>query len=164
MDQVTTPRPGLRSQIWQFARHYLEMCVAMCVGGAILTALVFRATPALLGYPDLREQAPELALVVISIILALPMAAWMRIRGMAWRSTLEMAGATVGLAIALVGLAGLGMFPESRINELVIGERVPAFCGPACAVMLVVMLFRLGLYTGRTGHHMGHERHATRAA
>jgi hypothetical protein len=164
MDQVTTARPGLRSQAWQFARHYFEMCVAMCVGGAILTAFVFKAGPALLGYPDLREHAPELALVVVGVTLALPMAAWMRVRGMAWRPTLEMAGATVGLAIVLAGLAGLGVVPESRINEWVVGERVPAFCGPACAVMLVVMLFRLGLYTGRTGHHMGHGTHATRAA
>lgn len=54
MDQVTTPRPGLRSQIWQFICHYLEMCVAMCLGGGILTALLFLAGPALLGYPNLR--------------------------------------------------------------------------------------------------------------
>ena len=164
MDGLATPRPGLGSQIWQFARHYFEMCVAMCVGGAILNALVFVAGPALLSYPDLREQSPELALLVAAVILTLPMAAWMRVRGMAWRPTLEMSGATVGLAIVLVGLAGLGVVPDSSVNELVIGERVPAFCGPACAVMLVVMLFRLGLYAGRTGHHLGHGRHTARAA
>jgi hypothetical protein len=164
MDQVTTLRPSLRSQIWQFARHYLEMCVAMCVSGGILTALLFLAGPALLGYPDLREQAPELALVVIACILALPMAAWMRFRGMAWRPTLEMSGATIGLAIVLVGLAGLGVVPDSSIREWVTGEGAPSFCGPACAVMFIVMLFRLGLYTGRTGHHVGHGRHAARAA
>lgn len=164
MDQVTTPRPGLRSQVWQFARHYLKMCVAMCLGGGILTALLFLAGPALLGYPDLREQAPDLALVVVAVILALPMAAWMRFRGMAWRPTLDMSGATIGLAIVLVALAGLGVVPDSSIREWVTGERVPRFCGPACAVMLVVMLFRLGLYTGRTGHHMGHGTHAAPAA
>jgi hypothetical protein len=31
----------------------------------------------------------------------------------------------------------------------------PKFCGPACAVMLLAMLPRIGMYTGRTGHHMG---------
>jgi hypothetical protein len=164
MDQVTTPRPGLRSQVWQFARHYLEMCVAMCVGGGILTALLFLAGPTLLGYPDLREQAPELALVVIAFILALPMAVWMRFRGMAWRPTLEMSGATIGLAIVLVGLAGLGVVPDSSIREWVTGSPAPSFCGPACAVMFVVMLFRLGLYTGRTGHHVGHGTYPARAA
>jgi hypothetical protein len=140
------------------------MCVAMCLGGGILTALLFLAGPALLGYPDLREQAPELALVVIAFILALPMPAWMRVRGMAWRPTLEMSGATIGLAIVLVALAGLGVVPDSSIREWVTGERVPSFCGPACAVMFVVMLFRLGLYTGRTGHHMDHGTPAARAA
>jgi hypothetical protein len=140
------------------------MCVAMCAGGAILTALVSKAGPALLGYPDLREQAPELALVVIAVILALPMAVWMRFRGMAWRPTLEMSGATIGLAIVLVGLAGLGVVADSSIREWVTGERVPSFCGPACVAMFVVMLFRLGLYTGRTGHHMGHRTHTARAA
>jgi hypothetical protein len=164
MDRITTQRPGLRSQIWQFARHYLEMCVAMCVGGGILTGVLFLAGPALIGYPDLRERSPELALVVAAFNLALPMGAWMRVRGMAWRPTLEMSGATVGLAILLAGLAGLGMVPETTLREWLVSEPVPRFCGPACAVMLVVMLFRLSLYTGRTGHHMGHGTHAARAA
>jgi hypothetical protein len=31
-------------------------------------------------------------------------------------------------------------------------------------VMLVVMLFRLELYTGRTGHHLRHVRHTVHAA
>jgi len=161
MDRITTQRPGLRSQVWQFARHYLEMCVAMCVGGGILTALLFKAGPALLGYPDLRERSPELALVVVACNLALPMGAWMRLRGMAWRPALEMSGATVGLAVVL---AGLGAVPEGTLRAWLVAEPVPAFCGPACGVMLVVMLFRLGLYTGRTSHQMGHGTQAARAA
>jgi hypothetical protein len=28
------------------------------------------------------------------------------------------------------------------------------FCGPACLLMLPVMLLRLGMYTGRTGEHI----------
>lgn len=164
MDRITTQRPGLRSQIWQFARHYLEMCVAMCVGGAILTALLFKAGPALIGYPDPREYAPELALVVVACNLALPMGAWMRLRGMAWRPALEMSGATVGLAVVLAGLAGLGAVPDGTLRAWLVAEPVPSFCGPACGVMLVVMLLRLGVYTGRTGHRMGHGRHAARAA
>jgi hypothetical protein len=164
MDGTRTARPGPLSQIWHFARHFLEMCVAMCAGGAILTALVFVAGPALLGYPDLRDQAPELALVVIAFILALPMGVWMRFRGMAWRPTLEMSGATIGLAIVLIGLAGLGVVPDSSIHAWVTGAPAPSFCGPACVVMFVVMLFRLGLYTGRTGHQLGHGMHAARVA
>ena len=106
MDRMAT-RPGLGSQIWTFARHFLEMCAAMCIGGVvILNGLVFVAGPALLGYPDLRQEAPELALLAIAFNCALPMAAWMRFRGMAWRPTLEMSGATIGLGIVMIGRTG----------------------------------------------------------
>jgi hypothetical protein len=40
-----------------FVLHFLEMCVVMCLGGIVLSALVFGAA-ALLGYPDLRQTAP----------------------------------------------------------------------------------------------------------
>jgi hypothetical protein len=65
------------------------MCAAMCIGGGILNGLVFLAGPALLGNPELRQQSPALALLVIAFDYALPMAAWMRFRSMAWRPTLE---------------------------------------------------------------------------
>jgi hypothetical protein len=159
MDRITTSRPGLRSQIWQFARHFLEMCVAMCVGGGILNGLVFVAGPALLGYPDLRQQSPELALLVIAFDFTLPMMLWMRFRGMAWRPILEMSGATIGLALVMIGLDWLDVVQTSTLRGLVFG-----FCGPACVVMLVVMLFRLELYTGRSGHHLGPVRHTVHAA
>jgi hypothetical protein len=72
------------------------MCAAVCIGGGILNGLVLLAGPALLGYADLRQQSPELALLVIAFNYALPMAAWMRFRGMAWRPTLEMSGRPSG--------------------------------------------------------------------
>jgi hypothetical protein len=52
------------SQVWHFARHYLEMRAAMCLGGVLLNTLVFVVGPTLLGYPDLRQHYPGLALVV----------------------------------------------------------------------------------------------------
>ena len=113
--------------------------------------LITKATAAV------RQQAPELALVVLGVNYALPMAAWMRFRGMAWRLTLEMSGAMVGLAIVMVGLDWLDVVRQSSVRGWVVG-----FCGPACVVMVIVMLFRLGLYTGRTGHQMGHARRVER--
>lgn len=130
---------------WMFARHFLEMCVAMCVGGFVLNVLIFVAGPALLGYPDLRESAPALALLLSAFIYTAPMVAWMRFRGMPWRPIMEMSGAVVALALLLIGLAGLGIISDSDVRSLALG-----FCGPACAVMLPVMLFRLDLYTGRS--------------
>ena len=84
MDAVATARVSLGRQTWNFARHFLEMCISMCAGGAIL-ALVVLGIPALMGAPDLREQFPEVGLILIAILLTLPMAAWMRLRGMEWR-------------------------------------------------------------------------------
>ena len=150
---------GVGRQVWHFARHYLEMCAAMCIGGVILNTLVFKAGPALFGYPDLRQHQPGLALVVAACLFTVPMAIWMRIRGMAWRPTLEMSGATVGLAIVVVALSGLGLVSQRGLHAW-----LDASCGPLCAVMVVPMLFRLPLYTGRTGHRMGHRMHSTHAA
>jgi hypothetical protein len=83
------------------------------------------------------------------------MAAWVRIRGMAWRPRLEMSGATVGLAIVVVALYGVGVVSQSGLHAW-----LDASCAPWCGVMVVAMLFRLPLYTGRTGHQMGHRTHA----
>jgi hypothetical protein len=143
------------SQVWHFARHYLEMYAAMCIGGVILNTLVFAVGPTLFGYPDLRQRYVGLALVVDAVLFTAPMATWRRIRGMAWYPTVEMSGATVGLAIVVVALAGIGVVSPSGLHAW-----VNASCAPWCAVMLVTMLFRLPLYTGRTGHQMGHRTHA----
>jgi hypothetical protein len=145
-------------QVWHFARHYLEMCAAMCIGGVILNTLVFVVGPSLLGYPDLRQQYPGAALVVSAFLFTLPMAAWMRVRGMAWRPTLEMSGATVGAAIVVVALSGVGVVSQSSLHAW-----LEASCAPWCVVMFVAMLFRLPLYTGRTGDQMGHQRHVNPA-
>ncbi|MGZ4620111.1 MAG: hypothetical protein ACXV3F_15725, partial [Frankiaceae bacterium] len=105
-------------------------------------------------YPDLRQQAPGLALVVAAFLFTLPMAVWMLIRGMAWRPTLEMSVATVGVAVVVVALSVAGVVSQSGLQAW-----LKASCGPWCAVMVVAMLFRLPLYTGRTGHQMGHQTH-----
>ncbi len=158
MHAMTTGRPGLGSQVWHFARHWLEMCVVMCVGGGILNGLLFLAGPALIGYPDLRQRSPVLAVLVSGLIYALPMAAWMRVRGMAWRPALEMSGGVIALAVVMIGAAGAGVVSGSSLRGWAMG-----FCGPACGVMFVVMLFRLDLYTGRTGHPIGHRPHTAPA-
>jgi hypothetical protein len=134
--------------VWNFTRHFLEMCIAMCVGGGALNALVFVVGPAQLGYPDLRTTAPELALLLIACLYILPMGVWMRFRGMAWRPILEMSGATVALALVLVAFATFGILPSENLHAWAL-----VFCGPACVLMLPVMLLRLDMYTGRTGEH-----------
>ena len=65
------------SRLGHFVLHYLEMCVAMCVGGIALNVVLFGAL-VLLGvtYPD--NQLPTCALLAIGANLAIAMAAWMR--------------------------------------------------------------------------------------
>ena len=131
------------SQIGHFVWHYVQMCLACCLGGFTLCFLFFGGA-ALIGYPNLIQQAPSLSTLLIAILVALPMAAWMRFRGMQWRPTLEMAAAPIALAVLLIGLAWLGIVPKSSLIEWL--TRL------ACPAMLIPMLLRLDLYTGRKGH------------
>jgi hypothetical protein len=59
-----------------------------------------------------------------------------------------MSAATVGLGVVLAVLAAVGVLSPADVRGW-----AHAFCGPACLVMLPVMLLRLGMYTGRTGEH-----------
>ena len=155
MDTIATPTVGLPRQVWNFTRHFLEMCIAMCLGGSILL-VALAAVVTQLGQPALRDSAPGLAVMATATIYTLPMVAWMLFRGMAVRPTAEMAAATMAVGVALVGLAWLGIIPASDLG----GWAGARFCGPACAVMLPVMLLRRDMYTGRAGHAMAHAAHA----
>ena len=132
--------------VTRFVLHFLEMCVAMCLGGIVLSALVFGAA-ALLGHPDLRQTAPVLSTLVVSADLAVAMTVWMRFRRMAWRPTLEMAGATVLVGVLTVVGYQLGVIPDALMLQGV--------CGTACVVMLPVMLLRFGMYAAPAHHHPG---------
>ncbi len=142
--ETTISRPVQRP-VWTFARHFLEMCVAMCVGGWVLNALVFVAWPAMSGTTDLRRATPAVSLLVIGVNYTIPMAAWMRLQGMPWRPVVEMSAATVGVAVLLVIGYRLGWISDGSLRNWMLG-----FCGPACVAMIVAMLFRLDLYTGRS--------------
>jgi hypothetical protein len=149
METIQGPNPGPARQVWNFARHFLEMCIAMCIGGSLLMAAVFGVATQL-GQPALREVAPGLSVLATAVIYTLPMAAWMLIRGMDARATAEMAVATLGVGLVLVGLAALGTMSTDDLSAWASA----AFCGPACVVMLPVMLVRRDMYSGRADHHV----------
>jgi hypothetical protein len=137
------PRTLLR-KVGRFALHYLEMCMACCVGGVTL-GFVFFGGAALLGRPDLIGQAPFFSTLVLAIVLTIPMVGWMRFRHHGWRPTLEMGSAPMGLGIVLIASGALGLVPVSGMFEWVTSL--------ACPVMLIPMLLRLNLYTGGVEHH-----------
>jgi energy-converting hydrogenase Eha subunit A len=140
------PRALLR-KAGHFVLHYLEMCLACCVGGVTL-GFAFFGGAALLGYPDLILKAPFFSTLVLAIVLTVPMVAWMRFRHHGWRPSLEMGAATMGLGIVLIALGTIGVVPLGDMFEWV--TRL------ACPVMLVPMLARPNLYTG----NMDHRAHA----
>lgn len=133
-------------KVGHFILHFGEMCVVMCVGALGVNWLLFEGV-GLISY-NLRQEFPVAALLVVAFNFALLMAIWMRFRGMAWRPNMEMAGATLGLGIVLSGMYWFGIVAKSTLIEFQL-----MFCFPACLVMLVVMLFRLDLYSGSMRHH-----------
>jgi hypothetical protein len=141
------PKTALR-KVGRFVLHYLEMCMACCVGG-VTVGFAFFGGAALVGYPDLIPKAPFFSTLVLAIILTVPMVAWMRFRHHGWRPSLEMGAATMGLGIVVIALGTLGLIPVGGMFELV--------ASLACPVMLVPMLVRLNLYTGS----MNHRTHVT---
>jgi hypothetical protein len=139
----TPPRTFLR-KVGHFLWHYLQMCMACCLGGVTL-GFAFFGGAALIGYPDLILKAPFFSTLVLAIVLTVPMVAWMRFRHHEWRPTLEMGSATMGLGIVLIALGAFGLVPVSGMFEWV--------ASLACPVMLIPMLLRLNLYTGAMDHH-----------
>lgn len=146
MNAVAQAELSIGRQAWNFARHFLEMCIAMCVVGTPLVVALFA------WQPELRDQLLAFSVVLVGIIYTAPMVAWMAYRGMGRRPILEMGCTTIGLALVLVVLNTFGVLSDPGLQAFA----GPGFCGPACVLMFAVMLPRLGMYTGRTGHTMGH--------
>lgn len=67
-------QPSRLSQIGDFLWHFVQICLACCIGGITLSVLFFGGA-ALIRYPDLIHQFPELSTLVIAFLLALPLAA-----------------------------------------------------------------------------------------
>jgi hypothetical protein len=119
------------------------MCAPMCIGFAVGDLAYFWIAGAF-GYSEPFRELPELSVVVVTFAMTAPMAAWMLFRGMSRRATAEMSAAMPVLALVLLSLGWLGSVARSDLALLEHGLMMP--------VMLIPMLFRLDVYTGRTGH------------
>jgi hypothetical protein len=138
--------PGAGRQVGRFALHFGEMCVPMCIGFAI-GDLVYFWLAGVAGYGEPFTELPVLSVLVVTLTMTAPMTAWMLHRGMPRRAVAEMSAAMPILAVVLLGLGWLGILALGDLALLEHGLMMP--------VMLVPMLVRLDLYTGRTGHMMG---------
>jgi hypothetical protein len=143
---TTTAQPARHRRFrgfGHFVLHFFEMCMPMCIGWAVGDVIYF-AIAEQLGSSDPFHDWPVPSLLIVTFNMTAPMVAWMRLRGMAWRPTAEMAAGMVALATLILIAGGLGIVTMETLPWLAHGLMMPA--------MLVPMLLRLDLYTG---HAMG---------
>jgi hypothetical protein len=126
---------------WRFARHYLEMVVAMLVGMMVLGAAT-RGVLALAGVEFSTARHPELTTLEMAFDMSAGMVVWMRLRGHGWAPTLEMCGAMFAPALALIPLLWLDVIGAESLMVLEHGAMFP--------LMLLVMLRRRSEYGGRS--------------
>jgi hypothetical protein len=143
---------GDAPQVWNFARHFLEMCAAMCIGAAVL-GLVYSWAAGLAGVGNAYVQYPELSTLVLAFNMTAPMVAWMRFRGMAWVPIAEMTAVMVVEAFAIIALywgGALANVAVGGVSTLWVWQH-----GLMMPAMLVPMLLRLDFYS-RGMHHQAH--------
>jgi flagellar biosynthetic protein FliP len=141
---------GSASRTGSFLLHFFEMCIPMCIGFAVGDLVYFWAAERF-GYTEPFRQLPELSVLVVTLAMTAPMAAWMRFRGMPSRATAEMSATMPALALVLLALGWLAVLNRSELALLEHGLMMPA--------MLVPMLIRLDLYSSGM-RHGAHRRHA----
>lgn len=136
--QLRSPTDN-RTRLWHFARHLLEMVVAMVVGMAVL-GLVWTVTLDALGVPGLLDRTVPDALIMATN-MTVAMGAWMRYLGHGWPATLQMAAAMYLSFVVFFPFLWLGLVSGDGV--LVGGHilMVPA--------MVAAMLLRLDEYTDR---------------
>jgi hypothetical protein len=132
-------RRGTRTR--HFARHALEMTVAMLLGMVVL-GMAFRGIHLALfgtGFDDAWHNHTELAVFAMTFNMTLPMTLWMHHRGHSWERGAEMAAAMFGLAVALLVLFWLGVISDDVVLPLEMALMVP--------VMVLAMLYRVDEYS-----------------
>ena len=137
---IHTAHAGQLSQVGRFALHFVQMCAAMCIGLGIGDGLYFLGADAA-GYGEPFKELPELSLLVVTVSMTAPMAAWMRFRGMSSRHVFEMSASMVILALALLAGAALGLLARADMPLAEHGLMMPA--------MLIPMVLRWNDYSHR---------------
>ena len=134
--------------IRRFARHYVEMVLAMLLGMVVLGIPAEGALRAVgTGTDALQSDAPAVALLGMALMMTVPMVAWMRYRGHAWRPCWEMAASMFVPTLGVIALMGAGVV-EGFMTLMSIEHVV------MLPSMLVAMLLRPSEYTcAAHGHH-----------
>lgn len=131
-----------------FARHLVEMLLAMAIGMTAL-GLIDGAILRAVGLGSLRDR-PLVDLVLMSLEMTLPMAAWMVVRGHPRRDTIEMSGSMLVPAAVLVALGLLGVLGAMDAEM--------AYHPIMLVAMVGLMVVRRDVYAAghhAHGHHLG---------
>jgi hypothetical protein len=129
---------------WRFARHLLEMVVAMMLGmGVFGLALAALGEPP--GYANLLVRYG-----MMGAFMAAPMVMWMHYRGHSWREGGEMTAAMVVPMLVPVALVELGVaVPGLSEGSLMMLSHVAMIGG-----MVALMTYRFERYAhGSRDHH-----------
>jgi hypothetical protein len=131
----------------RFFRHYAEMVAVMFIGMFALgkpADLLFGALGA-----STSSAHPTMMLLSMGITMTVPMVAWMRYRGHAWRPINEMAASMVIPTLAAMALAGTGLLSGGSV---MVPEHVAMLAG-----MLIAMVLRRDEYAGGHAHGSAHQ-------
>ncbi len=132
----------------RFARHYVEMLVAMVLGMLVLgTPATFVLSAAGMSMSELHNDAPALMLFGMAVTMTVPMVAWMRHRGHGWPASAEMSASMFIPALGVIALLWGGLV--ENIGALILIEHVVML--PS---MLVAMLLRREEYSGGVHGHV----------
>ena len=133
-----------------FARHYVEMVVAMFLGMVVVGLPASMGLDALgMSSSELRNDAPALMLSGMGVTMTVPMVAWMRYRGHSWQPSTEMAASMLIPTVGVIALLWGGLVTD--LGTLLVIEHVVML--PS---MLVAMLLRLDEYTHQHGLGQAH--------
>jgi hypothetical protein len=132
-----------RSTAAVWLAHLLEMVVAMMVGMAVLGPQV-EAIAAALGQPDVHHRVPQVAILLMALEMAVPMALWMNHRGHGHRGVAEMSAVMVLPALAFVGGAAVGWIATPALMS--------AYHATMYIGMIALMAYRRRDFTAGVGH------------
>lgn len=138
-DRGRAHHEGRQGQPSQFWRHFLEMVGAM-VAGMFVTGAIFVSVVGLTSWDEVTTQYPTQVLLAMAVGMTVPMVAWMRHRGMGWRSSYEMAAAMVLPVIPFLCLVWFGVTQSAP-------------CGAYCAVMVAAMYVLMRYRRDEYAHH-----------
>jgi hypothetical protein len=143
----TAHHDGRSGSIRHFARHYVEMLVAMFLGMTVLGMPAAAALGAVgMSSSELQTDAPALLLFGMGATMTAPMVAWMRYRGHGWPACADMTAAMFIPTFGVIALLWSDLVGD--VDTLLVIEHLVML--PS---MLVAMLLRPDEYTGAVHHH-----------